>query len=120
RRWADVLMRHAALDVAPDRLLGLAALARGLDPANLRNVVAAGTIGMAGPQSVVYLGDAAARMFVDLRDDAMINGGGAAATAAPGGAPAPPGTPGPPTPPPESPPTTVKPLIDLSPLLPGR
>jgi polyisoprenyl-teichoic acid--peptidoglycan teichoic acid transferase len=129
RRWVDVLLRHAALDVAPDRLLGLAALARGLDPANLRNVVAPGRIGMAGRQSVVYLAEDAARMFVDLRDDAVVNGGGGAvatggapgpapATGPPGASPAP--VPGAPALPPEPTTTTTRPLIDLRPLFPGR
>lgn len=57
RRWTGVLMRHAALDVAPDRLVGLAALARGVDPGQIRNVVAPGRIGYAGRQSVVFLKD---------------------------------------------------------------
>ncbi|PLS76365.1 MAG: hypothetical protein CYG61_02560, partial [Actinobacteria bacterium] len=74
RRWTGVLLRHGALDVAPDRLLGLAALARGIDPGGLRNVVAPGRIGFAGRQSVVFLNEEAARLFFDLRDDAVLNG----------------------------------------------
>ncbi len=121
RRWVDVLLRHAALDVAPDRLLGLAALARGLDPGNIRSVVAPGRIGMAGRASVVYLGEDAARMFVDLRDDAVLNGGGGTA-GSPVPAPGPPAgaAPAPEPPPSAAPPTTAKPLIDLSPLFPPR
>lgn len=106
RRWIDVLARHAVLDVAPDRLLGLAALARNLDPARLRNMVVPGRIGTAGRQSVVYLGPEAAQVFVDLRDDAVASGASGAAAAP--GAPAPP-APAPGTPAPTAPPTTAPP-----------
>jgi len=119
-KWLDVLRRHAELDVAPGRLLGLGVLARGLDPARLRNLVLPGSVGTAGRQSVVYLTPDAARLFADLRDDAMTNGGGAIPSPSPMVAPPPQpgGPPDAPGAPPVAPPTTKPPLINLPGLLP--
>ncbi|MGH9179234.1 MAG: LCP family protein [Acidimicrobiales bacterium] len=72
RRWVDVLLRHTSLDVPADRLPRLAALARNLDPARMRNVVLPGRIGYAGAASVVYLDASVTNLFNDLRDDAVI------------------------------------------------
>ena len=129
RRWMDVLLRHASLDVAPDRLIRLAALGRNLDPGRIRNVVAPGRIGFAGRQSVVYLDAGATNLFNDLRDDAVIGGTSSAPPPAPAGQPAPtappttaaPGLlaptttvpPDPADPPPTSPPATIVPPITL-------
>jgi LCP family protein required for cell wall assembly len=88
-RWIGVLVNYVRLDVPRDRLPGLAALARRLDPANLRNVVAPGRIGSAGSQSVVYLTTAAARLFEDLRADAVIGGPRAASAPEPDSSPSP-------------------------------
>jgi LCP family protein required for cell wall assembly len=71
-RWARVLLRHARLDVPLSRLPALGALARRLDPGRLRNVVAPGRLGTAGGQSVVFLTTSAARLFDDLRPDAVV------------------------------------------------
>lgn len=98
RRWADVLLRYGALDVAPDKLMPLAALGRRTDPGRMRNVVVPGRVGMAGRASVVYLTAEAAGLFTDLRADAVIGGETAAPPVA--GAPttaAPPATAAPPT-----------------------
>jgi LCP family protein required for cell wall assembly len=73
-RWIGVLLNYVRLDIPRDQLPNLAALARRLDPARLRNVVAPGRIGSAGAQSVVYLTKDAARLFDDLRADAVIGG----------------------------------------------
>jgi LCP family protein required for cell wall assembly len=73
-RWIGVLLNYVRLDIPRDRLPNLAALARRLDPGRLRNVVAPGRIGSAGAQSVVYLTRDAARLFDDLRADAVIGG----------------------------------------------
>jgi LCP family protein required for cell wall assembly len=92
-RWVGVLLNYVRLDIPRDRLPALGALARRLDPARLRNVVAPGRIGSAGSQSVVYLTTAAARLFEDLRDDATVGNSSAApaqaaatTTTGPGGA----------------------------------
>jgi polyisoprenyl-teichoic acid--peptidoglycan teichoic acid transferase len=76
RRWLDVLSRHAELDAPASSLLGLAALARRLDPAALANVVVPGRVGTTGGQSVVFLGQEAAEMFLDLRPDAVLGRAG--------------------------------------------
>ncbi|MGH9283665.1 MAG: hypothetical protein ACRD0S_12110, partial [Acidimicrobiales bacterium] len=74
RKWVDVILRHAALDVAPDRLPRLATLARNLDPARMRNLVLPGRIGYAGRASVVFLDPGVTNVFNDLRDDAVVGG----------------------------------------------
>jgi len=71
-RWVEVLVKHVRLDVPLAKLPALGALARRLDPARLRNVVAPGRLGMTAGQSVVFLTTEAARLFEDLRDDAVI------------------------------------------------
>lgn len=73
-RWIGVLVRHAKLDVPLSRLPALGALARRLDPARLTNVVAPGRIGTTAGQSVVFLTTDAARLFEDLRPDAVVGG----------------------------------------------
>jgi LCP family protein required for cell wall assembly len=72
RRWLEILAHHAVFDAAPDKLSGLAVLARRLDPAGIANVVVPGRVGTAGSASVVYLSDGAAKLFLDLRDDATL------------------------------------------------
>ena len=72
RRWLDVLLEHVTLDVAPARLEPLAVAGRTLEPDRVTNVVAPGRIGTAGRASVVYLTEAAAHLFEDLRPDAVI------------------------------------------------
>lgn len=72
--WIDVLLRHADFDSPPDQLMPLAALARSLDPARITNLVLPGRVGTAGRASVVFLGEAARKIFVDLRPDAVIGG----------------------------------------------
>ena len=67
-----VLLRHVDLDMSPTRLDDLAVVARRLDPALVSNLVAPGTVGWAGAASVVYLTEAAAALFIDLRDDALV------------------------------------------------
>ncbi|HUQ39797.1 MAG TPA: LCP family protein [Acidimicrobiales bacterium] len=80
RKWIDVLLRHTELDVPRDRLPGLAALARSLDPSDVRNIVTPGRVGTANGQSVVFLGHEAAAIFDDLRADAVLGRAGPATT----------------------------------------
>lgn len=75
-RWTGVLLRHVRLDVPRSDLPALAALARRLAPERVRNAVVPGKVGYAGSQSVVYLGEDAARIFADLRPDAVLGGAG--------------------------------------------
>jgi LCP family protein required for cell wall assembly len=76
QRWLDVLLRHAELDAPARQLMPLAALARRLDPASMSNVVTPGRVGTAGGQSVVFLGQEAANIFLDLRPDAVMGAAG--------------------------------------------
>jgi LCP family protein required for cell wall assembly len=73
RHWIAVLLRHVSLDTPPATLEGLAVLARNLDPAKITNLILPGRVGNAGGQSVVFLNDAA-RIFLDLRPDAVLGG----------------------------------------------
>jgi hypothetical protein len=52
----------------------LATLARTLDPNRLTNLVLPGRPGTANSQYVVFLGEEASRIFLDLRADAVIGG----------------------------------------------
>jgi LCP family protein required for cell wall assembly len=127
QRWIGVLLKYADLDSPPQQLTQLATLARHLDPTKLTNVVVPGRVGNSGGQSVVFLGEEARQIFLDLRPDAALGGPKgdeprpAAAAAEPVPAPTP--TPEPaPAPAPESttstaPPTTttttVKPIVNV-------
>lgn len=112
--WMGILRRNCRLDVPADELPRLAALARRLDPGSINNVVVPGRIGYAGRASVVFLTQDAPRMFADLRDDALINGGPAPSTTTPPPTTAEPTTTtSPPAPPPPAPvpTTTTTPLL---------
>jgi LCP family protein required for cell wall assembly len=71
-RWIGVMLKYVKLNMPVTRLPTLGALARRLDPARIRNVVAPGRLGFTARQSVVFLTTEAARMFEDLRPDAVI------------------------------------------------
>lgn len=71
-RWLEVLRKWVKLDVPAGDLPKLAALARRVDPAALKNVVLPGRIGYAGSASVVFLTVDAPKLFDDLRADAVI------------------------------------------------
>ena len=74
--WINVLVRHVDLDMGMGDLMRLGALARRLAPESLNNIVLPGKVGTAGGQSVVFLGDAAAQVFLDLRPDAVLGNAG--------------------------------------------
>ncbi|HEY3239475.1 MAG TPA: LCP family protein, partial [Acidimicrobiia bacterium] len=115
QRWIGVLLKYADLDSPPQQLTQLATLARNLDPSKLTNVVVPGRVGTAGGgQSVVFLGEEARQIFIDLRPDAAIGGpkGDEPRPAAAAAEPAPAPTPAPepaPAPSPESTTTTAPP-----------
>jgi LCP family protein required for cell wall assembly len=73
RHWIAVMLRHVSLDTPPGTLEGLGALARNLDPAKITNLILPGRVGNAGGQSVVFLTEAA-KIFLDLRPDAVLGG----------------------------------------------
>ncbi|HVM08885.1 MAG TPA: LCP family protein [Acidimicrobiales bacterium] len=116
-RWIDVLRRHARVDVPPDHLPRLAALARRVAPERMTNVVLPGRVGYAGKASVVFLTQDAPRLFEDLRADAVI---GAAAPPVGATSTVPPTTSAPPTTSTSVPPvtttsttSTTRPLVDV-------
>jgi polyisoprenyl-teichoic acid--peptidoglycan teichoic acid transferase len=71
-RWIGVMLKHVKLNMPVTRLPSLGALARRLDPARVKNIVAPGRLGFTARQSVVFLTTDAAKLFQDLRDDAVI------------------------------------------------
>ena len=92
RRWIDVLVRDVDLDVPLSELPRLGALARRLSTADIDNVVVPVELGTAGRESVVYLTPDAARLFDDLRPDAVIGEAGPPRRDEPPPTPAPPST----------------------------
>lgn len=78
--FIEVVRKSCRLDVPIDRLPGLAALARRLEPERIANVVLPGRVGTAGRASVVYLTQDAPKLFADLRDDAVIGAAEVTAT----------------------------------------
>ena len=79
QRWLQIGLAHVVLSNAVDTLESLAAAARLTDVSQVRNVVAPGSAGWAGAQSVVYLnGPVLASLVDDLRPDAVIGVAGPA------------------------------------------
>jgi len=79
-RWIGVMLKHVKLNMPVTRLPALGALARRLDPSRVKNVVAPGRLGFTARQSVVFLTTEAAKLFEDLRADAVIGTAAAAPT----------------------------------------
>ena len=71
-RWIGVMLKYVKLNVPVTKLPDLGALARQLDPNRITNVVAPARLGFTAGQSVVFLTTEAARLFEDLRPDAVI------------------------------------------------
>jgi hypothetical protein len=59
-------------DLSLGELIDLGLLAAQTDPGRVRNVVAPGSVGMAGSASVVHLSGSAQRIFRDIRDDGIL------------------------------------------------
>ena len=66
------MLRHVKLNVPVTRLPALGALARKLETDRIKNIVAPGRLGFTARQSVVFLTTEAAKLFEDLRPDAVI------------------------------------------------
>ena len=71
-RWIGVMLKHVKLNVPVTRLPNLGAAARRLDPSRVKNIVAPGRLGFTARQSVVFLTTEAAKIFEDLRADAVV------------------------------------------------
>ncbi|HEV8626924.1 MAG TPA: LCP family protein, partial [Acidimicrobiia bacterium] len=71
-RWVGVMLKYVKLNVPVTKLPNLGALARRLDPARIKNVVAPARLGFTAGQSVVFLTTEAARLFEDLRPDGVV------------------------------------------------
>jgi len=77
-RWIGVMLKYVKLNVPVTKLPNLGALARQVDPDRIKNVVTPGRLGFTAKQSVVFLTTEAARLFGDLRPDAVIGSAEAA------------------------------------------
>jgi len=71
-RWLEALRRHVRVELGFEDLLELGVTARRLDPRRVANVVASGTVGTAGGQSVVFLDEEAQALFADVGDDGVL------------------------------------------------
>lgn len=65
------LTEFASTDLPPRQLLWLGASAYELRFERVPNLVVPGGVGFVGPQSVVFLGDGASRIFADLEDGTL-------------------------------------------------
>jgi LCP family protein required for cell wall assembly len=77
-RWIGVMLKYVKLTVPVTKLPNLGALARRLDPDRIKNVVAPARLGFTAGQSVVFLTTEAAKLFEDLRPDAVVGSAEAA------------------------------------------
>ncbi|MGH9190019.1 MAG: LCP family protein [Acidimicrobiales bacterium] len=72
-RWLAVLSRHSRFDgISVPEIYRLGRLAASVDPNRLNNVTMPGYAGYAGAASVVFPAPAAAGLFADFRDDAVM------------------------------------------------
>ncbi|MEO7836552.1 MAG: LCP family protein [Acidimicrobiales bacterium] len=72
-RYLAVLARHVRFtNVGLVELYRLGRLGLQVDPAKMRNVTLPSSLGLAGAKSVVFVAPAAAGLFADLRDDAVL------------------------------------------------
>jgi LCP family protein required for cell wall assembly len=71
-RWIAVGMRNIQTDLTVEEILDLGLTAVQLDPETVTNLVAPGSIGMAGDASVVFLGSEADAIYADMKDDGLV------------------------------------------------
>jgi LCP family protein required for cell wall assembly len=74
KNWLEVMFRYARLDMSMSEATDLGVFARQISPDDLRNVVAQGTPGSAGGQSIIVLSDSAYELFKDVGADAEADG----------------------------------------------
>lgn len=71
-RWADIGSHHIRTDLTIEEMVALASIAARMDPAKANFVLTPVRRGRVGDLSVVFLRDAAARVFKDIRADGVI------------------------------------------------
>jgi LCP family protein required for cell wall assembly len=71
-RWIRVGLRGVKTDLSLGELIDLGLLAAQIDPGRVHNVVAPGSVGMAGSASVVHLSGSAQAIYRDIRDDGIL------------------------------------------------
>jgi polyisoprenyl-teichoic acid--peptidoglycan teichoic acid transferase len=72
-RWLRAGLGGVKTDLSLGELIDLGLLAAQLNPGKVRNVVVAGSVGMAGSASVVHLSGSAQALYRDIRDDGILN-----------------------------------------------
>ncbi len=70
--WIGAGLRNMDTNVPLDQVLSLAFTASTINPKHVVNVVAPGTIGMAGSASIVNLTSQASAIFTDLKNDGLL------------------------------------------------
>jgi hypothetical protein len=70
--WLGAGLRNVQTSLSIDELTRLAFLTGRVRPKNVTNLIAYGTIGAVGTQSVVYLSQVNQPLFKDLADDGFI------------------------------------------------
>jgi LCP family protein required for cell wall assembly len=72
-RWIRVGLQNVKTDLRLGELIDLGLLAAQVNPRKVRNVVAPGSVGMAGSASVVHLSGSARAIFNDIKVDGVLN-----------------------------------------------
>ena len=72
-RWIRVGLRNVRTDLPLGELIDLGLLAAQVNPGKVRNVVAKGSVGMAGSASVVHLSSSNRAIYRDIRADGILN-----------------------------------------------
>lgn len=80
RTWVDVLLKSVYLDMPVEEVRRMAIITARLDGSKVSNVVVPGRVGEAHGQKVIFLGEEAARVFNDVRPDAVLGVAGPATT----------------------------------------
>jgi LCP family protein required for cell wall assembly len=72
-RWIQVGLKNVKTDLRLGELIDLGLLAAQVHPGKVRNVVAPGSVGMAGSASVVHLSGSAQAIYRDIKADGILN-----------------------------------------------
>jgi LCP family protein required for cell wall assembly len=72
-RWIRVGLQNVKTDLRLGELIDLGLVAAQVHPEKVRNVVAPGSVGMAGSASVVHLSGSARAIYSDIKGDGILN-----------------------------------------------